>query len=58
MADFTLLIRERVLLEGTERGTDYNLTIKDVDNIDNRIVNCSLAAVIGKVYSNQILSWL
>ncbi len=38
MADFTLLIRERVLLEGTERGTDYHLSIKDVENIDNRIV--------------------
>ena len=38
MADFTLLIRERVLLEGTERGTDYNLTIKNIENIDNRIV--------------------
>jgi len=38
MADFTLLIRERVLLNGTERGTDYNLTIKDIENYDNRIV--------------------
>ena len=38
MADFTLLIRERVLLEGTERGTDYSLTIKNIENIDNRIV--------------------
>jgi hypothetical protein len=38
MADFTLLIRERVLLEGTERGTDYHLTIKDIENYDNRIV--------------------
>ena len=38
MADFTLLIRERVLLEGTERGTDYNLTIKGIENYDNRIV--------------------
>ena len=38
MADFTLLIRERVMLEGTERGTDYNLTIKSIENIDNRIV--------------------
>ncbi len=38
MADFTLLIRERVMLEGTERGTDYNLTIKNIENIDNRIV--------------------
>ena len=27
MADFTLLIKERVLLEGTERGSDYSLTI-------------------------------
>ena len=38
MADFTLLIRERVLLEGTERVTDYNLTIKYIENYDNRIV--------------------
>ena len=38
MADFTLLIRERVLLEGTERGTDYNLTLKGIENYDNRIV--------------------
>jgi hypothetical protein len=38
MADFTLLIRERVLLEGTERGTDYNLTIPNIENYDNRIV--------------------
>ena len=38
MADFTLLLKERVMLEGTERGTDYNLTIKNIENIDNRIV--------------------
>ena len=38
MADFTLLIRERVLLEGTERGTDYHITIKGIENYDNRIV--------------------
>jgi hypothetical protein len=38
MADFTLLIRERVLLNGTERGTDYNLTISGIENYDNRIV--------------------
>ncbi len=38
MADFTLLIRERVLLEGTERGTDYKLTISGIENYDNRIV--------------------
>ena len=38
MADFTLLIRERVLLEGTERGSDYNKTISNIENADNRIV--------------------
>ena len=38
MADFALLVKERVLLEGTERGTDYNLTIKNIENIDNRII--------------------
>ena len=26
------------MLEGTERGTDYNLTIKNIEHIDNRIV--------------------
>jgi len=38
MADFTLLIKERVLLEGTERGSDYSLTISSINNADNRIV--------------------
>ena len=38
MADFTLLIKERVLLEGTERGSDYPLTISGINNADNRIV--------------------
>ncbi len=45
MADFTLLIRERILLEGTERGTDYNLSIKDIENIDNRIVTVPSGSV-------------
>ena len=38
MADFTLQIKERVLLDGTERGTDYNLIIPNIENYDNRIV--------------------
>jgi len=38
MADFTLLLKERVLLNGTERGTDYVLTIPNIENYDNRIV--------------------
>jgi|TARA_R110001583_G_scaffold2725_34_gene19234 hypothetical protein len=38
MADFTLFIKERVLLEGTERGSDYILTISGIENADNRIV--------------------
>ena len=39
MADLTLLIKERIILEGTERGTDYNLTLSDIGYIDNRILN-------------------
>ena len=39
MANFTLQIKERILLEGTERGTDYNVTISDVSYFDNRILN-------------------
>ncbi len=38
MADLTLQIKERVLLNGTERGTDYKLTISGIENYDNRIV--------------------
>jgi len=38
MADFTLLIKERVLLEGTERGSDYSLNIPNINNADNRII--------------------
>jgi len=40
MADLNVLIRERINLEGTERGTDYNLTLTEVNYIDNRIINC------------------
>jgi len=39
MADFTLQIKERVLLEGTERGTTYNATITNIDYFDNSILN-------------------
>jgi|TARA_R110002020_G_C16151187_1_gene762678 hypothetical protein len=45
MADFTLLIRERVMLEGTERGSDYNLTISGITNADNRIVTVPSGSV-------------
>ena len=39
MADFSLLIRERINLNGIERGTDCNLTISDVNYVDNRIMD-------------------
>ena len=42
MADFTLQIKERVLLEGTERGTTYNATISNIGYFDNRILNAPL----------------
>ena len=35
MADFTLQIKERILLDGSERGTDYNVTISDIGYFDN-----------------------
>jgi hypothetical protein len=40
MADLNVLIRERINIEGTERGTDYNLTLTEINYIDNRIINC------------------
>ena len=39
MADFTLQIKERVLLEGTERGTNYNVQFLILVYFDNRILN-------------------
>lgn len=39
MADLTLLIKERITLEGTERGTDYRHTLSDIGHVDNRILN-------------------
>ena len=39
MADFTYYIRERVKIEGKERGTSYSFTIPDIEYIDERIVN-------------------
>jgi len=39
MAEFNLFIKERILLDGTQRGTDFNLTLPGIDYIDNRILN-------------------
>ena len=45
MADLNVLIRERINLEGTERGTDYNLSLSDINHIDNRIINCPSGSI-------------
>lgn len=39
MADLNLLIKERISLEGTERGADYKLTLTNIGYVDNRILN-------------------
>lgn len=39
MADFTYFIRERVKIEGKERGTSYSFTIPNIEYVDERIVN-------------------
>ena len=39
MADFSLLIRERININGTERGNDCNLTIPGINYVDNRVMN-------------------
>jgi len=38
MADLNLLIRERIFLNNTERGADYELQIQGIENVDNRIL--------------------
>jgi len=39
MADFTYYIKERVKIEGKERGTSYSFTIPNIEYVDERIVN-------------------
>ena len=38
MADFNLLIRERLFTDSNPRGGDYNLTISNVTYSDNRVL--------------------
>jgi len=39
MADFTFSLQERIVLDGTQRGTDYTLVITGAQYVDNRILN-------------------
>ena len=38
MADFNLLIRERLFTDSNPRGGDLNITIKDISYSDNRVL--------------------
>jgi len=38
MANLKLSIKEQILLDGTERGTEYRYTIPNITSIDNRIL--------------------
>jgi hypothetical protein len=39
MADLTILIGERITLNGVDRGIDTNIVIPNINYIDNRILN-------------------
>ena len=39
MADFTFSLQERIVLDGTQRGTDYSLSITGINYVDNRTLN-------------------
>jgi hypothetical protein len=45
MADFTYYIRERVKIEGKERGTSYSFTIPNIEYVDERILNVPSSSV-------------
>ena len=40
MADLTVLINEKITLDGNDRGVLTTQTITGINNIDNRIMNC------------------
>lgn len=45
MANFTYFIRERLKLNGVERGTNFETTIKDVNYADGRVMSIPTGSV-------------
>lgn len=39
MADFKLEIKENITLEGVQRGSLHKVTLSNINNVDNRILN-------------------
>ena len=44
MADFTYYIRERIKIEGKERGNSYTCTIPNIEYVDERVMSIPLGS--------------
>jgi predicted outer membrane repeat protein len=47
MADLTIQINEKIILDGTDRGVLTTQTISNINNIDNRILTCPSGSYTG-----------
>ena len=47
MADLTIQINEKIVLDGTDRGVLTTQTISNINNIDNRILTCPSGSYTG-----------
>lgn len=55
MANFTYFIRERVKINGVERGTNYEATISDVNHADNRVMTLQSGSMVDIVKLDDIV---
>ena len=56
MGNFTYFIRERVQLNGIERGGNYEATINDIKSVDNRVMSIYTGSLTEIVNLNSYIS--
>lgn len=56
MGNFTYFIRERVQLNGIERGGNYEATINDIKSVDNRVMSIYTGSLTEIVNLNSFIS--
>ena len=49
MADLTVLINEKITLDGNDRGILTTQTISNINNVDNRILNMSFLCLLNNL---------
>ena len=56
MGNFTYFIRERVQLNGIERGSNYEATINDIKSADNRVMSIYTGSLTEIINLNSFIS--